>query len=143
MTAKSSTTGAKRIARQVDVITFQTESRQGKLTELLRMLADHKVNLLGFCAYDEGPIGTLMLIPDKPAKAIETLEKAGFGNLRRGKMAYAVAPDEVGAAARLSGKIAESGINITYSFATCCGGSMFGVVFQTEDNRAAVRALNS
>jgi hypothetical protein len=129
-------------ARRVKEIILEIENTQGKLAEVLGVLAERKINLLAYSTLSLQRVGVLHILPDSAPKALKALERTDATRVSVSDIVYAVCPDKVGGGAAVTRRISEAGIDIHYSYATSAGGRKYGAVFQTADNAKVVRLLN-
>ena len=117
-------------------------SAPGVLGRVLSLLADHSINILAYCAYNERQDLVLRLVSNDPFRAKEV--RAAAGDLCRASAVVLVgAADQVGSAATIGSRLGIAGVNILYSYASSAGANQFYAVFRTNDNRRALLVLNA
>ena len=95
------------------------ENTEGRLDEVLKILAQGGIDLLSASLADTMEYGVLRLLAKDPDKAKQILKDAGFA-ARIDEVIAVVVPDAVGSLAKVVGMIHAAGINISYIY-----GSMF------------------
>ncbi len=121
-------------------IVVSLKNEVGALANVLKTIADARVNMTAFCAYAMGNEGYAHIVADQPAKAKEALEKAGL-KFELHPVVVAKVSDKPGAGAELAGRIAEKGVNIEHCYATGVGRGQANVVIRTADNGKAKEAI--
>ena len=132
----------KTIATKKEMIIVRVNNVPGKMAEVLGILADSGVELWANACFTDELLATVMLIPENASKAKNSLKKANLTDIKISEAVIVVSKGGTKASHMLARKIAETGINISYTFASSYVGSQFTTVFQTDNNTAAVRALN-
>lgn len=140
--AAQATMGKKSVAEKKKMIIVRVNNVPGRLAEMLGVLAEKEAELWAHACFTDEMLATVMLIPENYRKALTALEKAGFTDIKISEAIIAVSRSGLEPSQAMARKIAEAGINISYTFATSYVGGQFTTVFQTENNTAAVRALN-
>jgi hypothetical protein len=108
------------------------ENRPGRLLYLLNVLADAEVNLVAHNIVDASDFGIIHLIVDDPQKAVKAIRGAGLTCSTTTVIETTVA-DEPGAfVAHVLRPLAQSQVNIEYSYAYSCSGTA-RIVLKVDD----------
>jgi len=117
------------------------ENKPGHLQNVLRVLADHAVNIKFFTIAEVKDFGILRMIVDKPQEAHTALRAAHFACSLADVLAVAM-DDTPGTLLRLVDAFARRSLNIEYMYAfTDRHGKHSITIFRFEDPAAAARAL--
>lgn len=100
----------------VKQITIFLENKPGRLTDALRALAEHDVNIRALSLAETTSFGVLRLIVNDPAKAVEVLKAAEFAVSETEVLAVGVT-DEPGGLVSILDMLAAQEINIEYTYA--------------------------
>lgn len=119
-------------------LTIRMENRPGSLGTVCRALANRGVNILAFQSIPSARTTLICMVVDKPAAAVDVLDKAGIG-YTEAEIVQIKMPNEPGELARAASRLGDADINIRYAY---CGVEpatreplvVFGV---TEVGRAA------
>jgi hypothetical protein len=117
------------------------ENKPGHLQNVLRVLADHAVNIKFFTIAEVKDFGILRMVVDKPEEAHAALRAAHFACSLAQVVAVAMS-DTPGTLLRLVDAFGKRNLNIEYmyAFADRHGGHSI-TLFRFEDPEAAARAL--
>ena len=96
-------------------ISIYTENKRGAARQILSLLSEKDINVLGFVSSESGDFGTLRLIVSDPDGAMTILEDGGY-LCRRGEVLGVELPDQPGQLAMLLQRIEEININIDYMY---------------------------
>ena len=96
--------------KQISVFLNNTE---GRLDEVLKILAQGGIDILSASLADTTEFGVLRLLAKEPDHAKQILQDAGFA-ARVDEVIAVVVPDAVGSLAKVVGVIHAAGINISY-----------------------------
>lgn len=96
-------------------ISVFVENRPGHLTRILGLLSEEDVSVRGYSASDTGDYGIVRFIVDDPDKAISALAKHDVA-ATSSDVVCLVLKDEPGELGRVFGLMADSGVNISYSY---------------------------
>lgn len=118
------------------------ENTEGRLDEVLKIIAQGGVNLLSASLADTMEYGVLRLISAEPEKAKQILKDAGFA-ARIDEVIAVVVPDAVGSLAKVIAMIHAAGVNISYIYGLSIDGEGAPIVIKTDDNAKAVNLLNA
>ncbi len=123
------------MAEKVSLCLVETVDQVGKLAEITEALAQGEVNIRAVCAWTEGDKGKMLILCDNCTKACEIFCTQADKCITQEGLAVVV-PNEVGALAGVTAKIAKEGINILFACATTCGESSL-VLMNTDNNERA------
>ena len=118
------------------------ENTEGRLEELLKILAQGGINLLSASLADTMEYGVLRLLSNEPEKAKQILKDAGFA-ARIDEVIAVVVPDAVGSLAKVIGMINAADINISYIYGLSIDGEGAPIAIKTNDNAKAEKLLNA
>ena len=117
------------------------ENKPGHLQNVLRVLAEHAVNIKFFTIAEVKDFGILRMIVDKPQEAHAALKAAHFACSLANVIAVSM-DDTPGTLLRLVEAFARRNLNIEYMYAfTDRHGAHSITIFRFEDPEAATRAL--
>jgi hypothetical protein len=112
----------------------------GKLAEITDRLKVAGVNILAMCAWGEGDVGRLMLVADDPDKACENIspvvDKCAWDDV-----VLVHAANTPGSLNEIAHKLAEAGIEITFTYASTTDAPEAVVILNTSDNAQAAKIL--
>lgn len=117
------------------------ENTEGRLDEVLKILAQGGIDLLSASLADTMEYGVLRLISKDPDKAKQFLKETGFA-ARIDEVIAVVVPDAVGSLANVVAMIHAAGINISYIYGLSLDGDGAPIVIKTDDNAKAEKLLN-
>ena len=118
------------------------ENTEGRLEELLKILAQGGINLLSASLADTMEYGVLRLLSNEPEKAKQILKDAGFA-ARIDEVIAVVVPDAGGSLAKVIGMINAADINISYIYGLSIDGEGAPIAIKTNDNAKAEKLLNA
>ncbi len=122
-------------------LTVAAPNKPGELAKILKALADGGVNLRAYTAYVDGEFGYLKAVASDVDAAKQALSAAGY-HFTEKPVLLVVTDDTVGAAASVAAAIASAGLSVGHSHGSSAGGSQALLVFNTNDNDAALKAIN-
>ena len=96
-------------------ISIFVENRQGRVYEIVKMLADANINLYGLTIADTTEFGIMRCLTDKPDDAVELLLQKGVIAKTNETIVIEV-PDRPGGLAEVLGIFHAGGINIEYLY---------------------------
>ena len=111
-------------------LTVFIENRAGRLSEVLGVLKEHKVNILSMSLADTTEFGLLRLIVDNAALGKEKLIENGFSSLLSDVSIIQI-PHKTGSLQELLKVIDENGVNIEY---------MYGLSIESEEAYVVLKA---
>ena len=114
-------------------LTVFIENRSGRLSEVLHVLKENKVNILSLSLADTTEFGLLRLIVDNAALGKEKLTENGFSSLLSDVSIIKI-PHEVGSLQSLLKVIDDNGVNIEY---------MYGLSIESDEAYVVLKASDS
>lgn len=96
-------------------ISVFVENRPGHLQRILALFTEKDINVRGYSCSDTGDYGIARFIVDKPEKALSVLAERDVA-ATSSDVVCLVLKDEPGKLERVFGLMAESGVNISYSY---------------------------
>ena len=118
------------------------ENTEGRLEEVLKILAKGGIAPPSASLADTMEYGVLRLLAKDPDKAKQILKDAGFA-ARIDEVIAVVVPDAVGSLAKVVGIINAAGINISYIYGLSIDGDGAPIAIKTNDNAKAEKLLNA
>ena len=115
-------------------LTVFIENRAGRLSEVLGVLKEHKVNILSMSLADTTEFGLLRLIVDNAALGKEKLTENGFSSLLSDVSIIKI-PHKTGSLQELLKVIDENGINIEYMYGLSIESDEAYVVLKASDEK--------
>ncbi|MBI4598156.1 MAG: ACT domain-containing protein [Candidatus Omnitrophica bacterium] len=118
------------------------ENRPGMLARVCEALAKARVNINALSVLDTVDHAVIRMVVDKPKEAERVLQQLP-AMVQVRDVVFLDVPNEVGALARISQRLAEAGINLEYAY--CVGstsGSPGGLVLRTNDLEGTINALS-
>jgi hypothetical protein len=126
---------------QRNEILFRAPTRVGLMADVTERLFAKGVNVLGIRAYEEDHTGVFLIFTDDSRTATAALEDLGEGHVGAIPVIAALLPNEPGQLARISRALSNADISIVQVHATTTDAPMAEVVLTTDDNVAAMDAL--
>ena len=114
-------------------LTVFIENRSGRLSEVLHVLKENKVNILSLSLADTTEFGLLRLIVDNASLGKEKLTENGFSSLLSDVSIIKI-PHEVGSLQSLLKVIDDNGVNIEY---------MYGLSIESDEAYVVLKASDS
>ena len=96
-------------------ISVFVENRPGHLQRILALFTEKDINVRGYSCSDTGDYGIARFIVDKPEKALSVLAERDVA-ATSSDVVCLVLKDEPGELERVFGLMAESGVNVSYSY---------------------------
>ena len=125
----------------IEQLSVFVENKHGKLVEADETIAQAGVDLRALSLADTTDFGILRIIVDKPVKAINALQEAGF-LVKTSEVLPISVSDKPGALAKALRVLADAGINVEYTYAFVAHSDDGAyVILRVEDNDAAAKAL--
>lgn len=116
------------------------ENREGRLSDVLQILADHKINILSLSLADTSEYGMLRLLVSEPEAGRNALRDQALSATLTDVLAVKMS-HEVGALQRILTVLCDAGINIEYMYALCTGTEEAALVIKTSDLEVAASVL--
>lgn len=101
--------------------TLYLENRPGELARVTRILADAKINVEAISAYTSIDVGLVQVVANNAEKTRAVLRKSKVAFTVQDVVVVSL-PNKPGALADVTARIAESGVNINYLYATAGSG---------------------
>ena len=128
-----------KIAKQLAVF---LDNRPGTLTHTCQALARANVNILALSIVDAVDHAVVRLVVDRPKEAEQVLTKM-HAMVQERDVVFMDLPNEVGALARITERLAQGGINLEYAYCTTSTSHGAGsLVLRTNDLEATINALS-
>ena len=130
--------------RSVEYFHATVRNEPGEAYKLLTALADRGVNLVAFTAVPLGPTAAQVAIfPEDPVKLRAEASQAGLVLDGPHPALLVQGDDELGALARIHGKLSDAGVDVFASSGVANGRGSFGYVIyvRPQDHERAVEAL--
>ncbi len=121
-------------------IGFSLPNKVGLMAEVAEALAAAKVNIEAICAYEMEDEGYFMLVTDDTAKAKKALSKL-TKEILSDDVFYVEVPNKPGQLGVVSRKLSDAGIDVQYIYGSPGKGRTAVLVFKTENDRKAMKAL--
>ncbi len=116
-------------------------NRPGQLARLAGALKRARVNILAVSVVDNTDTGLVRLITDNPARATRALTRSGLKPTRQSVLVVHL-PNEPGALADASARLAKGGVNINYVYGSVAKTAARGMVILGVDRLdRALKAL--
>lgn len=96
------------------------ENREGRLDEVLKVLADHDVNIVALSLADTSDYGMLRMIVSDPNRGKSVLKENGITAMLTDVVALRV-PHETGSLSKAMHQIVNSEVNVEYMYAFANG----------------------
>jgi hypothetical protein len=125
----------------VQQLTVFLENSPGRLARMTRVLGDAGVNMQALMVADTADFGVVRVICDRPGRARDALEDAGFGVTVSDVIAVEI-PNRPGGLAAVLEVLDSAGVNVEYAycFVSPVGNAAIDV-FRVEDPARATDAL--
>ena len=105
-----------KVARRRQISAY-LENRPGALAEICDLIERERINLLAMCAIDMVEDAVVRLVPEEPERVARALEDKGFRVIDCDVLIVDL-PNRAGSAGRVAGRLAATGINIDYLYAS-------------------------
>lgn len=119
------------ISNTIQQLSVFLENREGRLDEVLRVLAENNVNIVALSLADTSDYGMLRMIVSDPHKGRAALKEAGITAMLTDVVALRV-PHEPGSLAKAMHQIVEGEVNVEYMYAFA-NGSDAAAVLKSDD----------
>jgi len=115
------------------------ENKSGRLTEVLEILGEEKINIIALSIADTSEYGILRLIVSDPGKAYQLLKDQGL-SVNLTEVLSVKTATEAGSFAGILRILSDENISIEYMYAFSVEDKAI-LVFRTEDKEKAVEAI--
>lgn len=124
-------------------ISVFVENRPGRMTDVLRVLAEHTIDINGLSVADSADFGVLRMILSDPEMGVQVLKSNGFIVKITEVLAIDI-DDTPGALYNALAVLREKELNVEYmyAFGTKLSGHAM-IIVKTNDNRTAQELLNA
>lgn len=116
------------------------ENREGRLSDVLRILAEKEINILSLSLADTSEYGMLRLLVSDPQAGREALRENDLSATLTEILAVKM-PHQVGALEKVLTVLCAAGINIEYMYALCTETDEAALAIKTADLAAATELL--
>ncbi|MCY3413231.1 MAG: ACT domain-containing protein [Candidatus Heimdallarchaeota archaeon] len=99
----------------MEQLSILTENKPGSMSRILKILGDNNINILGIST-ERGPLAEVRLMLDEPEKAKEIFETEHNIIVSTVDVTVVKLEDKPGELGKLTGLLAEKGINIDYCY---------------------------
>ncbi|MDR2568745.1 MAG: acetolactate synthase [Oscillospiraceae bacterium] len=118
------------------------ENKPGKLVEALEIMSEAKIDLRALSLADTSDFGILRVIVDKPERALDVLDGAGF-LVKLNEVLAVVIDDRPGGLATIVRILSKADIDIEYTYAFFAHSKDNAyVILRVDDNDAAIDVLS-
>ncbi len=125
----------------IQQVTVFIENRPGRLTDILRVLAEHQIDLNGISIADSADFGLFRMILSDPEKGQDVLKKSGYIVKSTDVLAIDV-HDTPGGLLHALESVAAEGINVQYMYAFGTKlSSRAMIIIKTDDNQRTAALL--
>jgi len=115
------------------------ENREGRLDDVLKVLADNSVNIVALSLADTSDYGMLRMIVSEPEKGRSALKEAGIAAMLTEVVALRV-PHATGSLSKAMHQIVQGQVNVEYMYAFA-NGSDAAAVLKSDDPDKVVEIL--
>lgn len=115
------------------------ENREGRLDEVLKVLAANGVNIVALSLADTSDYGMLRMIVSEPEKGKAALKESGITSMLTDVVALRV-PHAAGSLSKAMHQIVEGRVNVEYMYAFA-NGSDAAAVLKSDDPEKVVEIL--
>jgi len=126
---------------KVNHLIVRTPNKVGMMAKVCSAISDAGVNIRAVCAYIKERKGYFMLLTEDNAKAEKALKTGGF-KVKEEEAVAVELENEVGAAEKMAKALADAKINLKYCYGSTGNGTMALLVFSSNNNEKAVKALS-
>ena len=117
------------------------ENREGRLDDVLKVLAENEVNIVALSLADTSDYGMLRMIVSDPQKGRTALKEAGITAMLTDVVALRV-PHATGSLSKAMHQIVEGEVNVEYMYAFA-NGSDAAAVLKSDDPARVIDILKS
>jgi len=125
---------------KVNHLIVETPDKVGMMAKVCSAISDAGVNIKAISASARLRKGHFMILTEDNSKAKEALKSAGF-KVKEEEAVAVELENEVGAAKRMAQKLADAKVNLKYCYGSTGNGTMALLVFNSNNNEKAIRAL--
>lgn len=117
------------------------ENKTGRLTEMTKILSEHKINISAFSVAETADYGIIRCIVSKPEEAIRVLRENRF-SVRMTEVVCLIVPHEPGGLYHALKILSENNVAIEYMYAFAFNDAAT-VVIRSESNEHTVKVLKT
>ena len=117
------------------------ENREGRIKDVLEILATNDINLVAISLADTSEYGLLRMIVSDPEKATKVLKEKQISAMLTDVICIRV-PHAVGSLYKAMKELEDAGVNVEYMYAFANGADA-AAVMKTKDADVAVKALQA
>ena len=115
------------VSNTIQQLSVFLENREGRLDDVLKVLAENEVNIVALSLADTSDYGMLRMIVSDPAKGRQALKEAGITAMLTDVVALRV-PHETGSLSKAMHAIVDGEVNIEYMYAFANGADASAVL---------------
>jgi len=117
------------------------ENKPGRLAEILRYLAQQKIDLRAYSFAETSDFGIMRMLVREPDAAVAALKAGGY-TARKNEVLGLLVADETGSTVEAFRLLGEAGVNVEYTYAFALGeGRDAFVLLRVDDNAKAEQVL--
>ena len=117
------------------------ENKTGRLTEMTKILSEHKINISAFSVAETADYGIIRCIVSKPEEAMRVLKDNRF-SVRMTEVVCLIVPHEPGGLYHALKILSENNVAIEYMYAFAFNDAAT-VVIRSESNEHTVKVLKT
>ena len=122
------------VSNTIQQLSVFLENREGRLDDVLKVLAEKDVNIVALSLADTSDYGMLRMIVSDPHKGRQALKEAGITAMLTDVVALRV-PHATGSLSRAMHQIVEGGVNVEYMYAFANGNDAAAVLKSDDPAR--------
>ena len=122
------------VSNTIQQLSVFLENREGRLDDVLKVLAEKDVNIVALSLADTSDYGMLRMIVSDPAKGRQALKEAGITAMLTDVVALRV-PHAAGSLGRAMHQIVEGKVNVEYMYAFANGSDAAAVLKSDDPDR--------
>lgn len=115
------------VSNTIQQLSVFLENREGRLDDVLKVLAEKDVNIVALSLADTSDYGMLRMIVSDPAKGRQALKEAGITAMLTDVVALRV-PHATGSLSKAMHQIVEGKVNVEYMYAFANGNDAAAVL---------------
>lgn len=129
------------VSNTIQQLSVFLENREGRLDEVLKVLAGNDVNIVALSLADTSDYGMLRMVVSDPHKGRQALKEAGITAMLTDVVALRV-PHATGSLSKAMHRIVEGEVNVEYMYAFANGNDA-AAVLKSDDPARVVDILKS
>ena len=130
------------VSNTIQQLSVFLENREGRLDEVLKVLAGNDVNIVALSLADTSDYGMLRMVVSDPHKGRQALKEAGITAMLTDVVALRV-PHATGSLSKAMHQIVEGEVNVEYMYAFANGNDAAAVLKSDEPVRVVDILLGS